>query len=699
MLPRVLAFLLAASAFTGTESFAQCPADDTFEDNDTPSTASVLPVGTTTGLFVHGGAHPNGPDFDYWLIPAVPQGHQVVVDFHNVTFNERLRVLLSPTQYGNPTGATSALQDERIVDSNPAAFAQDYVLEVSPQFNNDALVCDEYTLTLSVVPDPCIAANDDALEDNDSCNSPTVLTPGTYTGLRMTPEDRDFYTVVVPTGQELVVDQTDPGEGMGLKLNPQDECMGSGYYTRTHFNGPGGTRTLTFANDSGQPLAVSVQSLIWGPSCAFYDLSITLVPSECSMAVEDVFEPNDDCASSAPIAAGSLTNLFMSRTSPDHYSVQVPADTELALDLDTTSGSALVSLELFSDPACTLRVDDASGSNASVRWTNPTGSPATIYAKCAIEVQSVGNCAQYDLAVALLPNSCITSFEEDLYEDNDTCATATPLFHGFDPSLGLRNGDDDFYTVTLQGGEYIGVYVMENEPDVVIEAFVYRSSGVCGDTTNGFLYYNNSDSSDQTADFLLAQPGFTPGTYILQVRIAAGSTRSCARYDLFTRSSSDPNARLLCVGDGSAGLPGAHDTACPCGNASAPGSGEGCVNSQGHGARIRLVGAPTAFTTPSELYFTLSRARANTPALLLQGAEPIARPFRDGILCMGNPTERIETLFTDAAGSATSTTDAAVAGLVDPGDVRYYQFWYRDPMLSPCGSGSNFSSALSVRIE
>ncbi|MCA8979609.1 MAG: hypothetical protein KDC14_06250, partial [Planctomycetes bacterium] len=94
--------------------------------------------------------------------------------------------------------------------------------------------------------------------------------------------------------------------------------------------------------------------------------------------------------------------------------------------------------------------------------------------------------------------------------------------------------------------------------------------------------------------------------------------------------------------------------------------------------------------------FFVSGARPNQPGVLIQGATQVVTPFRDGILCTGNPTERLETIFTDATGAGASASSIVTEGAVSVGDTRVYQFWYRDPQLSPCGTGSNFTSGLSV---
>ena len=151
-------------------------------------------------------------------------------------------------------------------------------------------------------------------------------------------------------------------------------------------------------------------------------------------------------------------------------------------------------------------------------------------------------------------------------------------------------------------------------------------------------------------------------------------------------SGVDPTTPF-CVGDGSG-------TACPCGNTSALGAGEGCANSTGSGALLTASGSDTV--ADDNLVLHVVQARPGQPCVFVQGAAQIETPFRDGLLCMGNPTDRLEVAALDATGAVDSSTSLGAAGGAAPGQTLHYQVWYRDPTISPCGSGSNLSNAVSM---
>lgn len=142
----------------------------------------------------------------------------------------------------------------------------------------------------------------------------------------------------------------------------------------------------------------------------------------------------------------------------------------------------------------------------------------------------------------------------------------------------------------------------------------------------------------------------------------------------------------FCFGDGS-------QVTCPCGNNGS--TGEGCVNSTGPGAILAATGDPTVGS--DTLVLNASQCPAGVPGVFFQGNLALATPtfLSDGLLCVTNGIQRLETVFADGSGSASSGVTISIAGSTSPGDTRYYQYWYRDN-AGPCSQGSNTTNAVEV---
>ncbi|MDP6538845.1 MAG: hypothetical protein QF903_12885 [Planctomycetota bacterium] len=142
-----------------------------------------------------------------------------------------------------------------------------------------------------------------------------------------------------------------------------------------------------------------------------------------------------------------------------------------------------------------------------------------------------------------------------------------------------------------------------------------------------------------------------------------------------------------CFGDGAG-------TACPCGNAGA--AGNGCANgTYADGSHLDATGT----TAASGLAFT--QGTPNQPMLFFQGVNAVnggmGIVFGDGLRCAGGSVVRLNVEVMDSNGDTNlSGTIQSNGGGGAPGESRYYQGWYRDPALSPCGASFNLSNGVQI---
>jgi len=150
----------------------------------------------------------------------------------------------------------------------------------------------------------------------------------------------------------------------------------------------------------------------------------------------------------------------------------------------------------------------------------------------------------------------------------------------------------------------------------------------------------------------------------------------------------------FCAGDGTG-------TACPCGNSSTVGSGEGCRNSFGIGARLSAIG--TASVTADTLVLSGSQL-PNSSALYFQGTGQASGGaglvFGDGLRCAAGTVIRLG-IRTSAGGVSqypgVGNPSVSVRGLIPAGGAtRHYQIWYRNAASFCTASTFNLSNGLTL---
>ena len=91
------------------------------------------------------------------------------------------------------------------------------------------------------------------------------------------------------------------------------------------------------------------------------------------------------------------------------------------------------------------------------------------------------------------------------------------------------------------------------------------------------------------------------------------------------------------------------------------------------------------------------------PGLYFQGNNRVAGGagvhFGDGLRCAGGAVIRLQVRMANDKGESQTTVSIAEKGMVQPGDVKRYQLWYRNPDTTVCGSGFNLSNGYELTWE
>ncbi len=289
------------------------------------------------------------------------------------------------------------------------------------------------------------------------------------------------------------------------------------------------------------------------------------------------------------------------------------------------------------------------------------------------------------LDVSTYVDHCGTT-PDDAFEDNDSCATATPVDVGIYANLLARKSDRDYYSLTVAPGDSLRVRILAD--------FFFGSVGVrVWDASDAQCGMGTGSALPTLAHFLNTQA--VPISVVIEVAVDASAPFDCNAYDMsLSRFNCDsPVGQVFC---------------CP-------------ANPNSTFISTRLTGS-FGSGVGSDLHLEVQRGPAGEFGYFLVGDDPSSiMTVSNGIFCLGgtggsfwryvapggelNSVGRFDTsgVLQNLVGTSTTGSGFDVPankptwGGTEPilsGQTWYFQFWHRD---TPAGVGSsNFSNGLCV---
>jgi hypothetical protein len=630
----------------------------------------------TTTAFDGGGSCVGGDniEFDAYYQWTAPAAGDYQFDTEGSTFDTQLSLHL-----GTGCAATCSFHDDdggsgllSRIQLTGALAGDTYLIQVGGYTGNQGAG----NLNIGPVIVPCAAL--DALEPNDSCVAPATLVAGNYPNLSTSfTTDSDFFDVVVPAGNILTVTMT------GISGDPDVNTFDSGcVFTATLAAG------FSYSNLSAVSETINFEVFADVPNgavdCAEYTLDIALAPDPCFGASDDAMEDNDTCLTAGTMAIGVHTNLFVSTSDEDYYSITIPTDEILTITETNLSGDT--TLDLY-DSTCT----DLGFFGGT--YTNSTGAPETVILQVVANVTGGLSCATYDLDVSTAPDPCATG-ADDAFEDNDDCATATVVTDGTYPGLFVSSADNDHFAFCVADGATVSCDILFIDAVADVDFFLRDAASIeCGNG-NGTEELADGFSATDNESFTWTNTTGADLDVVLEVNVF--TTNACNDYDLIIAGSG--------CGPGVVGVPF-------CDPATLNSTGAPAVLAGSFGTGVG-----------SDLHLEATDGPPTQIGYFLAGNEATAGiSVSNGLLCLvGTGTSNLYRYnvsggasnsigIFDAAGVLQNVVSTSLVGsgfdvpatipdsppiTIMAGDTWHFQCWFRDTAAA-VGS-SNFTNGLSV---
>ncbi len=505
----------------------ECP--DDFENNDSSSNPTDITSGTY-GLLVCGQTS-NGVDDD-WFRTLLQPGEtlNVRLDFIHSSGNIDL-FFYTDGSFSLPLARSQTIND--FEELSYTAQREQYIYYRVNTYST--VPANAYDMTVSVTPAPACA--DDDSEENDTAATAAVMdSPGFLDRRAKCEDDEDWYSFQVTENQQAEVYANFFGDADVDLFVYSDvaatDLVGSGVTTNARnesvvFTAPDDSGTT--AGDAQTVYTYYVRVDTKSRARTSYDLlvyrdldgngSFGVGEGNPDRSCPDRYENNDTRATAYTLAAGLYDDLRLcwrggSGNDADYYSVYVPNDATLSVDLNFTHADGNLQLAILRSNGTQAANSLSSDDNESASVLNDTGTGTTYI----VHVYGSGSGFEnyYDLDMQLsFSNACT---EDSVGQPSLADASSTTAPGAYD-SLTLCEGTEDWFAISASAGDDILAEFELNNTFGNIDVELTDASGAV-------LASSATDSNRETIAYTVA----TTATYYLKV---------FSRNDVFIRNDYD----------------------------------------------------------------------------------------------------------------------------------------------------------------
>ena len=250
----------------------------------------------------------------------------------------------------------------------------------------------------------------------------------------------------------------------------------------------------------------------------------TSATAQCPL--DDDAGTNDTCATAQAIATGSTTGYTATDLSGDFYTFTVAAGSSAQVNVLFSNAIADIDIAVFDD-AGTCANQVASGAsvtdNEVVTVGNCTAAPITFTLNVFL---FSGACNDYSINIVVSGSSCPGG--DDMLEDNDTAATASPLTLPFaQTGLVVSCVDADWYAFTVGTAQDLSVNALFTHSTGNIDLRLFDNAG----TTQ--LAAATSTTDNET----LAWTNLTGSPAMVKLQVSRANAGACNTYILTGQES------------------------------------------------------------------------------------------------------------------------------------------------------------------